>query len=153
LVSVNSKAKTITVKTDDGSEGLFRDMTKSNASLDFDKDLWANMAAADASMKTGTRIIVFYVGDSSVRTEVAIENLGSTPLQKSCGTVYKMEKHEHLLKIKDASGNIESFQIIPKTIAETALGVVEGFKYHPDKGDQVQIIANGSSTALYIGAV
>ncbi len=155
LSSVDAKAKTITIATDDGSEGLFKDLTKSTSSLDLDKNLRANTTAADASMKKGTRVIIFYFGDSAVRNAVALQNLGSAPEQKVRGTIYKMERHEHLLEIKDASGNIKSFHIGPKTVSDTALGAVEGFKYDPDKGDQVQVIStptNAGSTALYIGA-
>ena len=155
LSSIDAKAKTITITTDDGSEGLFKDLTRSATPFDFDRNLRENTTAADASMKKGTHVTIFYFGDGDVRNAVALQNLGSTPVEKVRGTIYKMEKRDHLLEIKDASGNIKSFHIGAKTVADTAMGAVDGLKYDPDKGDQVQVISipgNGGSTALYIGA-
>ena len=75
------------------------------------------------------------------------------PLQQISGSVYKFDKHQHLLTIKDAAGTNESFHIDPKTVAETAVGVVEGERFDPEKGGQVRVTAipaNGSEEALFI---
>jgi glycerate kinase len=74
--SINSTAKTITVATDDGSEGLFQDFTKSNVSLDFDKKIRAEATTANAFTKNGVRVIVYYFGNSDERTAVALQDLG-----------------------------------------------------------------------------
>lgn len=74
VISINEAAKTITVSTDDGSEGLFKDFTESNVSLDFDKRIRAETTSAQAFTKNGVRAIVFYFGDRDVRTVVALQD-------------------------------------------------------------------------------
>ena len=53
LTAIDAAAKTITVKTDDGSEGLFKDDTDSKVKIEFDKNLRAQTTAADAFAGTG----------------------------------------------------------------------------------------------------
>ena len=152
---IDATAKTITVKTEDGSEGLFKDSTGSKIAIDFNKDLRAQTTAADAFTKTGTKVIVYYFGDSDVRTAVSLQNLGTGPFTKSSGTVVKFDRHKHLLTIKSGSGANETFQIGPKTIAETSSGAVEGEQFEPRKGDQVRVTASpdgAGQTALFINA-
>jgi len=153
--SVDPKAKTITLKTDDGSEGLFKDDTDSNVKIDFNKDLRAQTTAADAFAKTGTTAIVSYFGIGSVRTDVSLVNLGTGPLMTSSGTVWKLDRHKHELTIMSSSGAKEIFEISPKTVAETSFGAVEAEKFDLHKGDQVRVTASpdgGGQTALFINA-
>ena len=131
---INPTSKTIIINTDDGSEPLFKAMTASNMSLDFAKDIRANSTPADTFTKKGAHVIVYYFGDGDERTAVALGDLGGGPLQKISGSVYKFDKHQHLLTIKDATGTSESFHIDPKTVAETALGAVEGERFGPREG-------------------
>jgi hypothetical protein len=153
--SINPTQKTITISTDDGSEGFFKDLVKSNGSIDFDKTIRADSVPADAFTKKGAHVIVYYFGDGNVRTAVALRDLGGAPLEKISGSVYMFNKHQHLLTIKDAAGTSESFHIDPKTVAETAVGAVEGEKFDPGKGDHVQVtapLADGTQDAMFIRA-
>jgi hypothetical protein len=150
---INPTNKTIIIITDDGSEGLFKDMTASNVSLNFAKEIRANSTPADAFTTKGAHVIVYYFGDGDERTAVALQDLGGGPLKKISGSVTKFNRHEHLLTITDAAGVSESFHIDPKTVAETAVGAVEGEKFDPGKGEQVRVtatLANGSPEALFI---
>jgi hypothetical protein len=151
--SINPTEETITILTDDGSEGLFKALVKSNASIDFDRNIRADSIPASAFTKKGARVIVYYIGEGDVRTAVALQDLGGGPFQKISGSVDKFSRHQHLLTIKDATGTSESFRIDPKTVAETAVGVVDGERFGPEKGDKVRvtaILANGSEEALFI---
>jgi len=151
--SINLTAKTITVITDDGSYGIFKDMSTSHASIEFDKNIRTDSTAADEFKKSGERVIVYYYGFGTVRTVVALRSLGPGPFTKSRGTVVKFDKREHSLSIKDQSGAIESFKITRSTVADTGTGAVEGLKFEPGNGDQVQVIStvvSGGTTALFI---
>jgi hypothetical protein len=151
--NVNLAAKTITVITDDGSGGTFKAMTDSKTPVEFDKTLRVDATAADAFKKKETRVIVYYFGGGDVRTVVALRDLGPGPFTKSSGTVVKFEKGEHSLSIKDQAGAVESFKVTRSTVADTGSGAVEGLKFEPGKGDQVQVIStgvNGNSTALFV---
>jgi outer membrane lipoprotein-sorting protein len=151
--SINSTAKTITVATDDGSEGLFQDFTKSNISLDFDKKIRAEATTANAFTKNGVRVIVYYFGNSDERTAVALQDLGSGPFEKSSGTVIKFHRNEHTLTLKNKSGTEETFRLSPKSVAETAMGAVESYDLDLEVGDQVRVTAapvRGVETALFV---
>ena len=151
--SINPTEKTITINTDDGSEGLFKDLVKSNASFDFDRIIRTDSIPAGAFTKKGAHVIVYYFGDGDVRTAVALRDLSGVSLLKISGSVYKFNKHQHLLTIKDAAGTSESFHIDPKTVAETAVGAVEGERFDLEKGDHVRVtatLADGSAEALFI---
>jgi hypothetical protein len=151
--NLNLAAKTITVITDDGSGGTFKAMMDSKTQVEFDKTLRADATAADAFKKKETRVIVYYFGGGDVRTVVALRDLGPGPFTKSSGTVVKFEKGEHSLSIKDQAGAIESFKVTRSTVADTGSGAVEGLKFEPGKGDQVQVIStgvNGNATALFV---
>ena len=154
--NVNLAARTITVITDDGSGGTFKAMTDSKTPVEFDKTLRADAIAAETFKKKETRVIVYYFGEGDVRTAVALRDLGPGPFTKSSGTVVKFEKGDHSLSIKDQAGLVESFKVTRSTVADTGSGAVDGLKFEPGKGDQVQVIsagANGSATALFVDAM
>jgi Cu/Ag efflux protein CusF len=151
--NIDSAAKTITVITDDGSDGTFQDMISSRTSIEFDKSIRTEATAANEFKKKGARVIVFYYGAGEIRTVVALKSLGEGPFTKESGTVMKFDKKEHSLTIKDSSGTIESFKITPNTVADTDAGAAEGLKFDPHKGEPVRVIAtqaDGSLTALFI---
>jgi hypothetical protein len=151
--AIDSKDKTIDIKTADGSEGMFKDLTKADTSLDFDKAIRSNSVPAESFSKQGVNVIVFYYGDSDVRTVVALRDLGPGPFTRSNGTVDKYNRHEHLLVLKDSTGASQSFHIDPKTVVEGAVGAIEGDRYDPQKGDRLYVLSaagNGNPEALFI---
>ena len=156
VLSINSTAKTNTVAADDGSKWFFNDLTKSNVSLNFDKRIRAEATTADAFTKNGVRAVVYYFGSSDVPTAVALQDLGTGPFEKSDGTVVKFHRNEHRLTLKSKSGVELSFHISPKTVADTAMGVVEGYELELEDGAQVRVAAtllNAGETALFIRAM
>ncbi len=154
VTAIDPAGKTIQLKTDDGTEGLFTTVKKPGVSLDpyNAKVVQADAKPAAAFTATNTQVLVYFIGYADVRTAVAIENLGAGPFEKIVGTVTKLDKHVHLLTIKSASGE-ESFQIAAKTVGEASEGVTEAEKLDLQPGTQVRVIAtkaNGSLTAHFI---
>ena len=92
VTNINPTNKTIIINTDDGSEGLFKETTMSNVSLDFAKDLRADSIPADSFTKKGTHVIVYYFGDSDERTAIALQDLGGGPLKKISGLGYQVQQ-------------------------------------------------------------
>jgi hypothetical protein len=147
--------KTIEVDTDDGSEVEFKDLTKSNIPLEFEKDLRAQAASADSFNTKGAQVIVYYFGEGDLRTAVALQGLPSGPLKRTIGTVVQFDKRQHLLKVESTAGAVQSFHIDPKTVVETAVGAVGGRRFDPEKRDQVRVTAapaKGTETAVFIYA-
>ena len=152
--SIDKAANTITVDTADGSEGLFNVLTKPHVSLDFDNKIRNEAIPADSFTKTGAHVVVYYFGGGfgGERNAVALRDLGPGPLEQDEGTVVRFQKHQRLLSIKTSSGE-KTFHVNSQSVAETDIGPVEADKYEPEKGDQLQVIAEGSDgnmTALYI---
>jgi hypothetical protein len=150
--SVDPTNKTIAVNTEDGSDGHFNDTAKAKSDIEFDKTLREESISPASFSKKGDEVVVYYFGDNFVqRTAVALQDLGTGPFDKETGTVVKYNRHDHLLTIKESSGTQQSFQIAANTPVETAMGVVEGAKYDPEKGEQLRVItANGGNKALFI---
>jgi hypothetical protein len=156
LSATDPNAHTITVKTDDGSEGLFKDRGKTQTSISFDKGIEAQATPVDQFAKIGSHVIVYYFGDGDVRTAVAVKDLGTASVHKSAGTVTKFDHHQHLLTLKDDAGQMEEIAIGEQTSVDTPDGVAEGFKYKANRGDHLTVIwaaaANGQNAALFICA-
>jgi hypothetical protein len=153
---INPSAKTITVFTADGSGGTFKDLANPNTRVDFDKRIRAGSTEINTFDKKGAYAIVFYFGNENARTAVAVRNLGPGPFSESKGTVTKFDGRAHLLSIREDSGKVDSFNISADTVAETGLGAVDGYKFQPQKDEQVQVISsmvNGSATVLFVHAM
>src|SRR5271156_1414485 len=82
---VDLPGKTITVVTEDGSDGTFRDLTDSHTSLAFDKNLRSETSSPGEFTKGGERTIIFYYGVGIPRTVVALKSLGPGPFKNSIG--------------------------------------------------------------------
>lgn len=151
--SINSTDKTITVVMDNHTSALFKEMTKPEVPLDFDKRIRAEATAPDSSTKNGDHIIVYYFSSGDVQTAVALKDLGTGPFKELSGTVVKFDRRERLLTLKNNLGLEQSFHLDPKTVAETPYGAVEGLELDAKDGDQVQVIsssANGNEMAWFI---
>ena len=152
VTRIHPRIQMTDIDTDDGSSGSF-EWTKPGVAINFDKNVSADTVAVDKFTTLQAPVIAYYYGVGQVRTIVAVHELGTGPFVKSSGRVVKLDKHDHLLTIKNATGGEETFQIDAKTVADTETGVVTNFKFDYGKGVQVRVIAtqaNGSNTALLI---
>lgn len=154
VTAINAATKTIHVDTDDGSEGLFAVLTNPKVPLEFAKSIKATSTPAVSYTGTGSETLVLYFGDNTIRTVVALQDLGPGPFIKAIGTMIKLDHHS--ITIKNAAGAEQVFQIDAKSVGEGSNGVIEGRKFDADKGAQVRILAttsNGVETAVFIRAM
>jgi hypothetical protein len=154
--SVDSAAKTIAVKTDDGSEVTFKDMISSRSKIAFDKKIRTDPAAAGELKKTGERAIVYYFGFGDLRTIVALRSLGPGPFAQSAGKIASFNKKDHILTIAGQSGAVELFDVTSDTVVDTEMGAVGGLDFRPGKSDPVRVIStvvNGNKTALFVSTL
>jgi hypothetical protein len=152
---VNPRARTITVAPGirPQKQNTFKDIAISKSPVLLDKKVRDDTVPVDTVKEQGTYVIVYYFSDGTAMTALALRNLGRGPFTEAVGTVVRFEGREHSILIRDKSGAVQSFKISPDTIAESSNGVVEGFKFEPEKGDLVRITvaeANGSAAALFI---
>ncbi len=151
---VDPQAKTIQVATNDGSEGTFSFPSSGGSTeLNFDRDVKDRTTPVASFNKPNDQVVLYYYGNASVRTAVAVQDLGPGPLDTVEGAVTKFNKHQRAISVKDASGKEQTFQIDPKAMADSTNGAIPAEKLSPSKGDNVRVIArqaNGTETALFI---
>jgi hypothetical protein len=153
VISVDAKSSTFVLSPDAGTDGRFQLSPTSHKPIDFDKAVKAETTPAVSYTKSGSEVVLFYDGYGNARTALAVQDLGSGPLDRSVGTVAKFNRHEHLLTIRTDAGATASFHIDDKTVAETSDGVEPGDKFSPEKGRQIRVVAaksNGVETALFV---
>lgn len=149
---IDPAAKTLLLKTTDGSEGLFQ-LPLPGVNMEFDREVKERTTPAAAFTKTGTEIILYFYGNGDVRTAVAVQDLGSTKLVNTAGTVSKFDKHHHTHTLKTTAGASQTFAVDPKSVADTSNGVIDGQKFEPSKGDDLRVVAsstNGAGNALFL---
>jgi hypothetical protein len=151
--SISDATKTITVFQDNGSTGVFAQMSSPKTRINFDKRVEAETTAADAFNKQGAYAIVFYFGDGDDRKVVALKSLGEGPFRSTVGTVEKFDGRGHSIAVKDNTGTVQIFKINAGTVAETDFGAAEGTKFQAQKGDHVRVVSSdegGTPTALFV---
>lgn len=156
--SIDPSTRTMNVATNDGSGGYFHlPDTSRRTAIVFEKNVEALATAPAKFNKTGDQVVVFFVfGSDGGRTSVGVEDLGAGPFQRITGTVVKMDKHQHLIVVKDDKGAKQTFQLGAKAVADGSDGVMEADKLDVDKGSQVLIMAteeNGTATAVFLRAL
>lgn len=151
VTAVYPSEHSISIKTDDGSEGHFKYEKDLRTPIQFDKSVRAETMEPSTYNKVGDRVVVYYIGDGDERTVVALKDLGKAPLGVSSGRVVKT--HDGSLIIKNQVGATETYQIAKDATVETTDGVVSGVKFHPDKGAQITVRyqeANGNKIAQFV---
>lgn len=150
--SINKASETVAVLQDVGGDGVFQNPANPKSRVTLDKKIEPGTVAADAFKENGAYVIVFYYGGSDNRTVVAFKNLGSGPFASTAGTVKKYER-ARAVTIQDQSGAVQTFKIVPDTVAEGYAGAVDGTKFQVSGGDKVRIVSavvDGSPTVLFI---
>jgi phosphotransferase system IIA component len=151
VTKVDATAHTLQVKTNDGSEGVFTFTPNGTAEVSFDRTVKSEVTPVASFNKQDDTVVVFYYGNSSTRTAVAVQDLGPGPFQAIEGTVTRFNKHQHELTLKDANGKEQTFHMGEKAVADSMNGAVPGDRFEPSKGDNVRVIAaKGTDTALFV---
>lgn len=151
---IDTQARTIQLKTNDGSEGIFQFPSSAKTEVDFDRNVQGRTTPISKFSKTGESVVLFFYGNQdSTRTAIAAQDLGSGSLDIVEGNVTSFNRKQRKLSIKTSSGAEQSFVIDPKAMADTAYGAISADKFSPSKGDNVRVIAakaGAGETALFI---
>ena len=154
VTKVDPQGRTIQVTTNDGSNGTFNFPPKaSNVEIDFDRNVKDRTTPVSTFNKPKEEVVLYFYGGNSVRTAVAVQDLGPGPFVTVEGTVTNFNKHQHQISVKDSAGKEQTFDIDAKAMADTPNGAVPADKCSPSKGDNVRVIAtkaNGGTKALFI---
>jgi len=138
---VDKAAKTVAVKTADGSEEVFH-YTEHTAVRDSAKaGERAKMGVADTYLagKDGSRVVVRYMGKGADKTATLVEDFGKESLKAGRGTVTAVDKAAHTVSIRTEDGAVATYKMGNEAVVETDHGVVRGSRYLVKEGDRVSV--------------
>ena len=138
---VDASAKTIAVKTADGTEEVFKYTAKTGIRGATDTKDAAKTGAVDTYMagKEGTHVVVRYLGKGTDKTAIGIKDFGKDTLKVSTGTVTHVDQAAHTVGIKTEDGAEATYRVSKDAAVDTEHGVVEGAKYTAKEGDHIVV--------------
>jgi hypothetical protein len=138
---VDAGAKTIAVKTADGSEEVFKYTAKTSVHGATAAGDAGETAAVDTYIagKEGTHVVVRYVGKGADKTAIGIKDFGKDSLKVSKGTVTHVDRTAHTVGIKSEDGAEATYRLGKNAAVDTEHGVVDGTKYTAKEGDHVVV--------------
>jgi hypothetical protein len=139
VTKVDAAAKTIAVKTADGTEEVFKYTAKTSMRGARAVAKGAKVAGVETYMagKEGTQVVVRYVAKGSDKTAVSIKDFGKDSLRAGKGTVTHVDDAAHTVAIKTEDGSEATYRVSKDATVDTEHGVVEGAKYTAKEGDKV----------------
>ena len=140
VTKVDSKAKTIFVKTADGAEEAFKftEHTAMHAAIGGGE--LAKKGAVDTYLagKEGTQVVVHYSGEGAEKTATAVDDFGKDALKTSKGTVTGADKVGRTVTMKTEDGAEHTYHVAKDASVDTEHGIVKGSEY-VKKGEKVTV--------------
>ena len=121
LKKVSDDGKTITVKTADGTEDVFKTTGKTAA----------------LAGKEGSHVVVHYTGVGAEKTAVGVKDAGKGTWEVTKGTVTKVGEGGKNVTVKLADGTEKTFDVSKEAGVETGRGVKDAGMYTGKAGDKV----------------
>jgi arginine repressor len=116
---VDRAAGKVTIKTADGAEQTFKYTGK--------------------SLKTGSHVVVHYVGEGAEQTSLGVEKIGKDAPKVMEGTVVRADKGARTVVVKTQSGAEETLHLTERATVDTGKGVVKGTEYAGAEGAHVTV--------------
>ena len=141
VTRVDKEAKTVAVKTADGTEEAFK-FTEHTTVRDTRATAHvAKMGAVDTYFKgkEGTHVVVRYMGKGAEKTATVFDDFGKEGLKAGKGTVTHVDRAAHTVGIRTEDGAEETYKLGGDAVVETDHGVVRGTRYVAKEGDKVTV--------------
>lgn len=124
ITKVDAAAKTITVKTKDGTEETVHFVGKTvfhggEATAEGAKD-------SMHGLKEGSEVVAHYTEKSGEKSAVEVDRVGKDGVQTMDGTVSKVAKDGKTVVVKGADGTEHTFATAGRDTAEAAKGIGKG---------------------------
>ena len=130
LEKVSADGKTITVKTADGTEKVFKVTGKT---------IVDGAKGTALATKEGTHVVVHYTKKGADETATGIEDAGKGTWKVTKGTVEKVGEGGKDVTVKLADGTEKTYHVSKEAAVDSGKGVVAAGKYTGKAGDQVII--------------
>jgi hypothetical protein len=136
ISKIDSGAKTIVVKTADGTEHTFRFIAKTTVH-------GTEVGAKDTfhGLKEGSEVVAHYTEKGSDKTAVEVDKVGRDGLKRVDGTISDIDRGGKKLVVKSVDGSEQTFKLADHAASETGKGAEKSAKvtvyYAEDAGKKV----------------
>lgn len=137
ITRIDSAAKTIAVKTADGTEEVFK--FSGNTAMHAADGVKTGALDTYLAGKEGTHVVVRYTGKGADKTAVAIDDFGKDSLKVSKGVVTGVDKSAHTVTVKTEGAPDATYHVAKDATVDTEHGVVRGTEYTAKEGEQVSV--------------
>jgi hypothetical protein len=137
ITHVDSGAKTVAVKTADGTEDVFK--YSGNTAVHAAKGTKTGAADTYLAGKEGSHVVVRYTEKGSDKTAVAIDDVGKGTTKVGEGVVTGVDKAGRTVTVKTAQGSQEVYHVGKDAIVDTGHGVISGTEFAAKKGEKVSV--------------
>jgi len=133
---IDSGAKTIVVKTADGTEHTVHFIAKTTVH-------GTEVGAKDTfhGLKEGAEVVAHYTAKGADNTAVEVDKVGKDGLKTMNGTVSEVDRGAKKLVVKSADGTEQAFKLADHAAAETGQGAEKSAKvtvyYTEDAGKKI----------------
>ena len=130
ITKIDSSAKTIVVKTGDGTEHTLHYVAKTtvhgaDASL---KDSWHGL-------KEGTEVVAHYTTRGTEDTAVEVDKVGKDGLKSTDGSIKEIDRGGKTLVVKTADGTEQTFRMTGHATEDAGKDIAKG----TEKGSKVTV--------------
>ena len=141
VTKIDKDAKTIGVKTADGTEHVFHytEKTTVRGSKATAKDVKAGAVDTYFAGKEGTHVVVRYTEKGAEKTAASVDDFGKDTIKVSEGTVTKVDKAAHTVSVKTADGAETTYGWGKDATIDTEHGVVKSSQFVAKEGDKVVV--------------
>lgn len=141
VTKVDKVAKTIVVKTTDGTEEVFNYSEHTAVRDSREVAHTAKMGVVDTyfATKQGTRVVVRYTGKGAEKTATLVEDFGKDTLKAGRGTVTHVDRAAQTVTVKTDDGAEATYKLGAEGVVETDHGVVKASRYLAKEGDKVVV--------------
>ncbi len=117
ISKIDSGAKTIVVKTAEGTEHTFRFIAKTTV-----HGTEAGAKDTFRGLKEGTEVVAHYTAKGAEKTAVEVDQVGKDGLKAVDGAVSDIDRGGKKLVVKSADGTEQAFRLAEHAAAETGKG-------------------------------
>jgi hypothetical protein len=141
VTKVDSAAKTIAVKTADGTEHVFKFTEKTTVHAAHETAAGVKAGSVDTYMagKEGTHAVIHYTGEGADQTAVHVEDFGKDSMEVGHGTVTGVDKAARTVTVKSEDGTETTYRVAKHATIDTEHGVVKGSELVAKKGEKVTV--------------
>jgi hypothetical protein len=121
VTKIDNGAKTIVVKTKDGTEHTLHFVAKTTVQ-------GTDTAAKDTfkGVKEGSEVVAHYTEKGTEKTAVEVDDVGKTGLKETEGTVSAIDRGAKTIAVKTADGTVQTFKMADHATEDAGKDIAKG---------------------------